>query len=56
MSLSLTFVRFEGKPFPAQKSTSASGATKNISIEMTYLRKKNEEKGRQVPLHDFRSR
>ena len=39
-----TFVKFEAKHFAAQKPHSVSAATKNISIEMTYLHKKDEEK------------
>ena len=42
--MSFTFVKFEAEGFPAQKSTSASAATKNVSIEMTYLHKKDEKK------------
>ena len=41
---STTLEKFNTKiPF-AKESTSASAATKNISVEMTYLHKKNEEK------------
>ena len=36
--------KFNTKMPLAKESTSASAATKNISIEMTYLHKKNEEK------------
>ena len=35
---------FNTKRLLAKESMSASGATKNISIEMTYLHKKDEEK------------
>ena len=36
--------KFNTKRLLAKESMSASGATKNISIEMTYLHKKDEEK------------
>ena len=38
-----TSVKFEAEPSPAEKSISASAVAKNISIEMTYLHKKDEE-------------
>ena len=43
-SISFAFVKFEAERFPPPKSTSGSAVTKNTSIEMTYLHKKDEEK------------
>ena len=42
--MSFALVKFEAERFPAQKGTSGSAVTKNTSIEMTYLHKKDEEK------------